>query len=79
VRISFSPPLGSAPSTITKNGPWSIFRLFDEGRIRAVQSDRFTVTFNVGGRSATFELRAGSVNNPFSMPALRDFRCPDSL
>ena len=80
VRVTFSPPVAGTPTTIKKDGPWAWFRLLDEAQVtRSSLSDRFNVTFQVGGRSATFELRANSVNNPFSLTALERFRCPGSL
>ena len=36
-------------------------------------------TFQIEGRTATFELRASSVFNPFRLPALEHFECPDRL
>jgi type VI secretion system protein ImpL len=35
------------------------------------------MTFRSGDREAVFELRAGSVQNPFARGILRDFRCPN--
>ncbi len=80
VRITFSPPVAGTPTTIKRDGPWAWFRLLDEAQVtRSSLTDRFNVTFEVGGRSATFELRANSVNNPFSLTSLEQFRCPGSL
>ncbi len=73
-RVAFSPEFG--PSSVTRQGTWAWFRLLDEAGLSAGASDRFTVTFSVGGNSATFRLRAGSVTNPFNLPALGRFRCP---
>ena len=41
--------------------------------------DRFLVTFQVHGLKARYELRANSVDNPFRLPELESFRCPESL
>ncbi len=80
VRITFSPPAAGISTSITRDGPWAWFRLLDEAQMtQSTLSDRFNVTFKVGGRSATFELRANSVNNPFSLTSLERFRCPSSL
>ena len=76
-RITFAPQQTGQPSTISVSGPWSFFRLLDEGKIqRSSLTDQFTVTFSVGGRDATFDLRANSVFNPFTLTALEQFRCP---
>ena len=60
------------------SGAW-LFRdrLFAMGNLQqAGSSDRYTLTFHVGDREASFEIRAGSVLNPFAPGMLRDFRCP---
>jgi type VI secretion system protein ImpL len=51
-----------------------------DGRISgSAQPDRFRVAFVGGGGTATFELTANSVRNPFTLTALRSFRCPAKL
>lgn len=77
-RLSFQPQ--SPSSTVIKDGPWAFFRLIDEGQVATTGDPaRFQVTFNVGGHRATFEIRAGSVLNPFNLKALHRFRCPGKL
>jgi len=39
--------------------------------------ERFRVTFAVDGRRAMYDLTTGSVQNPFRLRELREFRCPD--
>jgi type VI secretion system protein ImpL len=77
VRLSFQPQ--SPTSTIIKDGPWAFFRLINEGQMTSLGPERFQITFNAGGHSATFEIRAGSVLNPFSLKELHRFRCPGSI
>jgi type VI secretion system protein ImpL len=80
VRLSFQPTVTGQASGITFTGPWGLFRLLDQADIKTGGlSDRFNVTFQVGVRQATFELRAQSVINPFALPALGRFRCPAAL
>jgi type VI secretion system protein ImpL len=81
-RVAFSPAAADKPATITKQGPWSLFRLFDEARIQrsgSGLSDKLEVTFSIGGRTAVYEIQANSVKNPFLMPELHEFRCPARL
>lgn len=62
-------------------GPWALFRLFNSSQVTTRgAADRFTVT--IGAETAphvTYELHAGSTQNPFNLEALSGFRCPDSL
>jgi type VI secretion system protein ImpL len=79
-RIAFSPAAAGQTASITKSGPWSLFRLFDEAKIQGTGlSDRLQVSFSVGGRTAVYEAHANSVNNPLTMTELHDFRCPARL
>jgi type VI secretion system protein ImpL len=68
----------SQPSTLERNGAWSLFRMIDAGS-PAKRGDRVVATFLVGGRELQYQFSAGSVQNPLSLPALRDFRCPNRI
>jgi type VI secretion system protein ImpL len=83
-RLAFgapaSPPLMPAtePSVLERQGTWSLFRMLDAaGPTR--QGDRIGATFIVGGMSLQYRFGAGSVHNPLSLPALREFRCPSGI
>lgn len=62
-------------------GPWALFRLVGASRLSSRgTSDRFTITVGKPGQpNVTYELRADSVSNPFSLSVLRSFRCPNKL
>ncbi|MFT3858225.1 MAG: type VI secretion system membrane subunit TssM [Aquabacterium sp.] len=79
VRVSLAPP-GPGDNAIVTEGPWALFRLFDRMQLAAAGSpERFNVTFNVGGRKATFAVTSSSVQNPFKLPELSSFSCPGGL
>lgn len=79
-RVSFQPQPAGQSSSITKTGPWSLFRLFDEGKVEQGQlTDKARVTFEVGGRKVVYELQANSVINPLTSKELGEFRCPATL
>lgn len=62
--------------SITEQGDWALFRLFDRARIRQVDSERYVLDFTLNNvYSVTMELRAGSVYNPFLMSELQQVRC----
>lgn len=77
-RLVFAPP--PAAGAIAASGPWAFFRLIDKGSLEEEgSSDRYLLTFRLGERRASFELRAGSVLNPLAPAlrrALRGFGCP---
>jgi type VI secretion system protein ImpL len=71
---------GGAPSTIAKEGAWSLFRLLHEAEFkRTGQPDLFEVGLAAGGHQARFRLKAGSVDNPFDLALLAGFACPEAL
>jgi type VI secretion system protein ImpL len=76
VRLVFDPAPSTGTGAFTASGPWALFRLF-EGRLQQSGSaDRYDLAFQSGQRQATFEIRAGSVQNPFAPGLLRNFQCP---
>jgi type VI secretion system protein ImpL len=77
VRLSFDPPAYGQPAALQDTGPWAMFRMFGRARMKQAESaERYTLTFTSGDREAVFEVRAGSVLNPFAAGVLQDFRCP---
>ncbi len=79
-RIAFTPQLGGVENALSREGPWAWFRMLDAAEMRRTNvADRSRVVFNIGGRIAVFQMRAGSAINPFTLPALRSFRCVKSL
>ena len=80
VRLNISPPSAIGASGQVFEGPWALFRMLDgTDMVPSSQPERFVVIFNVGGRKAQFEMLTSSVENPFRLPALTEFRCPDRL
>ncbi|MCP4285316.1 MAG: type VI secretion system membrane subunit TssM, partial [Gammaproteobacteria bacterium] len=79
-KILFSPPAGSKPSGLSKDGPWGWFRLIDQAKSSSTDAPETTrVVFTIGGRSAQFLLRASGALNPFQLKELEGFWCPSSL
>ena len=66
---------------MTKEGPWAWFRLLHEAQlvVRRASPICSAVTFSAGPHSASFELLADSVDNPFDLGLFQRFRCPGGL
>ena len=81
VRLTFVPdPSKGPPATLTLEGPWSLFRLLQQGSITSDgQPDRFVLTLRHAGHQATFKLQAFSVDNAFNPNLLIGFSCPEGL
>ena len=51
--------------------------MFNQGRlVQQAGAEIYLLSFQLGDRQATFQIRAGSVNNPFSPGVLQGFACP---
>ncbi|MBL8587128.1 MAG: type VI secretion system membrane subunit TssM, partial [Methylobacteriaceae bacterium] len=66
------------PAVLARDGQWSLFRLIQAGS-PAMRGDRLVVSYFVGGRELSYTITAGAARNPFTMRALREFRCPSGL
>jgi len=80
VRFTATPANGKSATVIEQNGPWALLHLLDAAHVSpSGQPDKFRVTFTTPAGNAVFDLDAASVRNPFTMSALRAFRCPAQL
>jgi type VI secretion system protein ImpL len=76
--ITMSPDMPDRKSTLERTGAWALFRLIDAGS--SIQSgNSLKVSFIVFGREASYQFTSSSLANPLSLPALRQFRCPNGL
>jgi type VI secretion system protein ImpL len=73
----FGAPSGT-PSVLERHGNWSLFRLIDAGS-PVKRGDRVIASFIVGGRELQYQFAGGSVQNPLTLAALREFRCPNGI
>lgn len=68
---------GSQRAFLGKEGPWAALRFFDEAENqRAGGPEKFISTFVINGKKLVLEVTASSVENPFMLSALSNFRCP---
>ncbi|HEY4924651.1 MAG TPA: type VI secretion system membrane subunit TssM [Roseiarcus sp.] len=76
--IAMQPEMPDRISKLERSGPWALFRLVDTGS--ALQrGNAVSASFVVGGREVSYQFSAASLNNPLSMPSLRQFKCPNGL
>jgi type VI secretion system protein ImpL len=75
--ISLQPEFFGRESSIGTTGAWALMRLLD-GRVPP-GSNEFIARFVIGGREVSYKIQVGSVFNPFSLPALSEFKCPSGL
>ncbi|HMN20123.1 MAG TPA: type VI secretion system membrane subunit TssM [Ottowia sp.] len=81
VRVQLSPPsAGGGASGLTVDGPWALFRAFDQAQLEPADApERFFITFAIDGRRTRLEVTANSVQHPVRLRELREFACPRGL
>lgn len=76
--ISLYPQMAGRISEISQSGQWAFLRLLNEGSVTQ-SGEAINARFVIGGREVTYQFEMGQISNPFLLPALSDFKCPDSL
>lgn len=77
VAISVTPEIAGKRNTISRQGNWALFRLFDTARVLEKDpADIVSLRFDIGGRSAILQVTAPVTRNPFAHDALANFKCP---
>lgn len=78
VRLDIDPRIEQ--STRSESGPWAWLRTLDAAQVMpSGQPGDFEVKFKLGGRSVTYELKTLSRYDPFRLPELEAFRCPEQI
>ncbi|MGB0128799.1 MAG: type VI secretion system membrane subunit TssM [Rhodocyclaceae bacterium] len=77
-QIRFEDLDGKTASKVGE-GAWALWRLFDSARLEKGSGERIVATFTADGQRAQFEIRAGSVFNPFQQEGIERFRCPKAF
>jgi type VI secretion system protein ImpL len=76
--IVMAPDMPDRKSNLERSGAWALFRLVEVGS--PIQNgNAVKVSFVVGGREVSYQFTSASLNNPLSMPSLRQFKCPNGL
>jgi type VI secretion system protein ImpL len=73
--LSFLPPMPGRPDPPAKAGPWALFRLLDTATLTK-SGDAVTARFSASGREVSYQINVTTLPNPFTLAALREFRCP---
>src|SRR5262249_14914434 len=71
--------LDNSSSTKESTGAWAIFRMLSASGLSKKGQDQFVFSVEKDGASASFQLKAASVTNPFNLGLYSSFRCPAAL
>jgi type VI secretion system protein ImpL len=73
--LNFLPQIPGRVDPPAKTGSWALFRLLDTATLTRA-GDAVTARFSAGGRDASYQINVTTLPNPFTLAALREFRCP---
>ena len=76
--VTLLPEAFGSNSIIRFGGPWALYRMLNAGGM-SQSGDKLSVRFVVGGREVSYQVRVGTLENPFALQALRNFSCPSGL
>ena len=80
VRLQFDPPATSGRSAASADGPWALFRFFEQFRSQPGSTpESMIVNFEMAGRSARYEVRSHALVNPLTTDLIQRFQCPSAL
>ncbi|WP_199260838.1 type VI secretion system membrane subunit TssM [Paracoccus binzhouensis] len=77
--LQLSPPLARDSVLRFEGSSWTFMQLLDAARYKEQRGDTLRATFMLGGRNITYDFTINAVTNPFTMPEIRDFQCPQSI
>lgn len=73
--ITIFPELPDRKSSVAETGQWAFMRLVQKGA-PSKSEDGISVRFVIGGREVSYKIEVKSLRNPFTLPALGEFKCP---
>ena len=76
--LQLLPEMNNRESVISYQGPWAFLKFLRDGSPRQV-GDVMQVSYVVGGRNVTYDVRINALVNPFNLAELSEFRCPTGL
>lgn len=77
--LELLPPLERDSSLRFDGSAWTFIEFLKAARAREQRGDTLRATFMVGGRNITFSFTINALTNPFLMPELGAFQCPQSI
>lgn len=68
------------PNQLRNDGSaWTFIEFLARASSREQRGDTLRATYMIGGRNITYDFTINAIANPFVMPELREFECPQSV
>ncbi len=77
--LQISPALDRPSALLFEGSSWTFMDLLSHASSRQQIGDTLRATFTIGGRNITYDFTVNAIVNPFTMPDIREFECPQSI
>ncbi|RJE87911.1 type VI secretion system membrane subunit TssM [Paracoccus onubensis] len=77
--LQLSPPQSRQSVLRFEGSSWTFLQFLDAASYKQQQGDTLRATFMLDGRNITYDFTINALVNPFTMPELREFECPQSI
>ncbi|RWG93833.1 MAG: type VI secretion system membrane subunit TssM, partial [Mesorhizobium sp.] len=80
ISLAFQPVDGSPEVMLNETGSWAWLRMLRSGKFAGTNlSDVYSLRLGTKGMYADFELKAASVENPYTLEMFKKFTCPPQI
>ncbi|MFD1795524.1 type VI secretion system membrane subunit TssM [Paracoccus aurantiacus] len=77
--LQLSPQQADVSQMRFDGSAWTFIEFLNAASTRQQNGDTLRATYTLGGRSITYNFTINAIVNPFTMPELREFECPQSV
>lgn len=77
--LQLSPPLQRDSVMRFEGSSWTFMQFLNAATYKEQRGDVLRATFVLGGRNITYDFTVNAIANPFTMPEIREFECPQSI
>lgn len=77
--LQIAPALDRPSALLFEGNSWTFIELLAAASAKQQIGDTLRATFTIGGRNITYDLTVNAIANPFTMPEIREFSCPQSI
>lgn len=77
--LQISPTLNRPSEMRIDGNSWTFMQFLASASRREQRGDTLRATFTLGGRNITYDFTINAIANPFTMPEIREFECPQSI
>ncbi|MDO5604974.1 MAG: type VI secretion system membrane subunit TssM [Paracoccus sp. (in: a-proteobacteria)] len=77
--LQLTPTLDRPSQERVDGSSWTFIEFLQKASSRQQRGDTLRATYIIGGRNITYDFTINAIANPFLMPELKEFQCPQSV